>query len=552
MKTIISILLLCCAAALSASAQPLQTDPATTTEPVSSDAAMAAIPATEDGYSATGIGANYRRWSRVTTYEGANGKLLYVTNSYVELQDCIYYIRQGTTGPEWAESKAEIEAFPGGAVARQGPIQMIFANDLATAGAIDAQTPAGRFRSHVLGLCYADSALQTNVWIATVASCQGQIISPNQVLYPDALVGDGFAASVRYTYRVSGWEQDILIKDPTSLIAPEAYGLDSSSPTLTLQVTSEFLDPPVPTQIPETLMTIEGAAFEDEEVDWGLMKFQTGKAFFLGQDPDAKGIPVLKHWVEIDSRHVLVEEMPFSSLMKALLSKDPGASLAPRTKSNRHLASLKSLPVLPPVKGDAKPMEVAAAPSLEGSLVADYGTISATQSNYVFACDTTYYIPGTLGAVNLNGTTTLEGGTVIKFASTNSAKLLINGPLVCQTGPYRMAVLTSKHDSSLGESISGASGNPTNTGAIYIDAGASQTNAYSYLRVAYAGTGLRGPNFTNGVWHSQFVQCGKAVESTRYWRYNRERMEELDRQGRIVYSKSGMPYQKRYLDESKV
>ena len=38
---------------------------------------------------------------------------------------------------------------------------------------------------------------------------------------------------------------------------------------------------------------------------------------------------------------------------------------------------------------------------------------------------------------------------------------------------------------------------------------------------------------------------------TRYWRYNRERMEELDRQGRIVYSKSGMPYQKRYLDESK-
>jgi hypothetical protein len=187
--------------------------------------------------------------------------LLYQTNSYIELQDFLYYIRQGATGPEWAESKAEIEAFPGGAVARQGPIQMIFANDLATAGAIDAQTPAGRFRSHVLGLCYADSSLHTNVWIATVASCQGQIISPNQVLYPDALVGDGFAASVRYTYRVSGWEQDILIKDPTSLIAPEAYGLDSSSPTLTLQVTSEFLDPPVPTQIRETLMTIEGAAF---------------------------------------------------------------------------------------------------------------------------------------------------------------------------------------------------------------------------------------------------------------------------------------------------
>jgi adenine specific DNA methylase Mod len=38
---------------------------------------------------------------------------------------------------------------------------------------------------------------------------------------------------------------------------------------------------------------------------------------------------------------------------------------------------------------------------------------------------------------------------------------------------------------------------------------------------------------------------------TRYWRYKREKMEQLEREGRLVYSKSGMPYQKRYLDESK-
>lgn len=38
---------------------------------------------------------------------------------------------------------------------------------------------------------------------------------------------------------------------------------------------------------------------------------------------------------------------------------------------------------------------------------------------------------------------------------------------------------------------------------------------------------------------------------TRYWRYSRENMERLEAEGRIVYSKSGMPYQKRYLDESK-
>ncbi len=38
---------------------------------------------------------------------------------------------------------------------------------------------------------------------------------------------------------------------------------------------------------------------------------------------------------------------------------------------------------------------------------------------------------------------------------------------------------------------------------------------------------------------------------TKAWRFSQERMEELERQGRIVYSESGMPYLKRYLDESK-
>lgn len=38
---------------------------------------------------------------------------------------------------------------------------------------------------------------------------------------------------------------------------------------------------------------------------------------------------------------------------------------------------------------------------------------------------------------------------------------------------------------------------------------------------------------------------------TRYWRYNRAKMEELERQDRLTYSSSGMVYEKRYLDESK-
>jgi DNA modification methylase len=38
---------------------------------------------------------------------------------------------------------------------------------------------------------------------------------------------------------------------------------------------------------------------------------------------------------------------------------------------------------------------------------------------------------------------------------------------------------------------------------------------------------------------------------TRAWRYSKENMERLSKEGRLVYSKTGMTYQKRYLDESK-
>jgi DNA modification methylase len=38
---------------------------------------------------------------------------------------------------------------------------------------------------------------------------------------------------------------------------------------------------------------------------------------------------------------------------------------------------------------------------------------------------------------------------------------------------------------------------------------------------------------------------------SRYWRYSKEKMEQLHKEGKLVYSKSGMPYQKRYLKDSK-
>lgn len=44
---------------------------------------------------------------------------------------------------------------------------------------------------------------------------------------------------------------------------------------------------------------------------------------------------------------------------------------------------------------------------------------------------------------------------------------------------------------------------------------------------------------------------GHTPSPGRYWAYSRARMEQMLAEGRIVFKKSGMPYMKRYLDESK-
>jgi len=44
---------------------------------------------------------------------------------------------------------------------------------------------------------------------------------------------------------------------------------------------------------------------------------------------------------------------------------------------------------------------------------------------------------------------------------------------------------------------------------------------------------------------------GKRPPAGRYWAYSRKNMEEFEAQGRLVYSASGTPYMKRYLDESR-
>jgi len=93
-------------------------------------------------------GANHRVWQRETYEKSPTGQIIPHIHKYTELATGLNYLSNG----QWVESKEEIDAYATGAIANQGPYQVIFANNLNSAGSIDMQTTDGkRLRSSILG-----------------------------------------------------------------------------------------------------------------------------------------------------------------------------------------------------------------------------------------------------------------------------------------------------------------------------------------------------------------------------------------------------------------
>src|SRR6185369_17284735 len=116
-----------------------------------------------------------------------------------------------------------------------------------------------------------------------------------------------------------------------------------------------------------------------------------------------------------------------------------------------------------------------------------YQTLNSYNNDFTFRSDTTYYVSS---YVEL-GTTTFEGLSVIKFTNNANAKLDMSA-VVSKGAPYRMVIFTSKDDNTVGETISGSTGSPTNyQGATFLE-GPDTTTAYQYVRMSYAGIGIYG------------------------------------------------------------
>lgn len=448
-------------------------------------------------YSVVERGANHCLWEKVSYVLGPDGEPLPIKHRYTELASGLNY--QDVNG-QWQESKEVIEPYSSGAIARYGQYQVIFAHNLNSYGAIDMQTPDGkRLRSNILGLMYHDTLDDKAVLIGQVRDSQGELISSNQVLYANAF--DGVKADVRYTYNKGNFHQDVILRE--QLPSPSVYGLNPE--TTEVEVMTEFVDEPQVT-------TAASLSQSDEEIGWGSVWLGRGKAFDMGNATDNRlATPVRKNYVNIQGRHILLEKVKLAA-MSSVMSKLPLQSSIP-IKSGILLANTLNLPKLPPVRQAKSAIRLAQNEIPEKGYVIDYVAVTSGETNYTFAGDTTYYISG---QVNLYGTTTVEGGAVLKYTNTATATLSLSGPLNFQTGAYRPAFFTAKDDNMVGEKISGSTGNPTinyyGKGFVYDYSQIGVLANIHDVRFRYLNSGI---TFSYGYGHiirdAQFFKCGYAV-----------------------------------------
>jgi hypothetical protein len=399
--------------------------------------------------------ANSRVWQWTEYEQGPNSEVIPKTHQYAELATGLCYQQNG----QWVDSQEQISILPdGSAEATQGQHQAYFPADIYN-GVIKLITPDGlQLQSQPLALSYDDGT--NTVIIGVLTNSVGELVSSNEIVYPNAF--EGIQADLLYTYKKSGFEQDVIFRAQPS--APEQFGLNSAYARL--QMLTEFFNPPTPTQDPAPGNSQGG--LQDTTLTFGQMTMGRGRAFLTGatglQNSEHE-ISVCKSWINSDGRTLLVEEVPYQTISPEFATL-PSQPLSTMNSANPFLRKVSSRRLLPPVRlltATTNAIQLAKADSAQKpGFVFDYVTINSNKTNFTFQGDVTYYISSPF---NLFGATTIEGGAIIKIGNDAVYSGMINidqnGTINCETAPYRPAVFTSMDDNTLGETISGSTGSPS-------------------------------------------------------------------------------------------
>lgn len=418
------------------------------------------------------------------------------TNSftYTELETGMH--RKDPKG-EFVETSDGIALAPGGALTTNSAHEVFFAANANSAAALRVKLPDEKttLKSHVLWLTYFDRETGSNAIVAELTDSIGQIISANEVLYTNALVGD-CVADILYHNSKAGIEQNIILR--TQPPDPSEYGIANAS----LQVWSEFVGGPKP----KRFASHAHSGLDDEVLDFGAMKIGPGQAF--GIEGKAEGhVPVQKQWVELEGRTFLVEQVPVDAVT-AQLQDLPESSTGGGGSRGAHGSIQRRLPKVRFAEGSTNAMQVAqvAAKEKPGFLL-DYDMANAT--NFIFQADTTYYLSGSVVIV---GSNIFEGGCVLKYATNASLNVwptTMSATIYFFGSAYRPITFTAKDDQSIGATISGSASSPSGyyANSVLFLAGISQTPAIAHVRIAYAKQAIGTSGVSADISDAQFVNC---------------------------------------------
>lgn len=474
--------------------------------------ARAAVAAAESKVSTPVIverGPHHRVWRQEQVTTLPDGRLRTNSTSHTELASGMH--RWDAQTDHWIEAEPRIELFGEGALGRSAAHSVGFSANANTAGAIDLVTPDGlRLRSHVIGLAFLEPRTGRSEFFAELQDSLGELHAPDTVIYPEAF--NGVKANLRYVNKISGFEQFVVLLENPPLPP------DFDPATCMIEVWTEFLSPPEP-----TVKTEVRAGMTDDSVKFGSMEMAPGVSFALGEE-QTKGasIPMAKRWLVIEGRSFLVESVRYVSARPKLETLPPGgqARIAPAQPAGVLQAGLRVIPPAPRprearVKNPPETFRTAALklppPEVGRGFVLDYN-LQTAHSNFTFQSDTTYVLSN---AVNLTGTTTFEGGSVIKYAPTNIATITLAGPAEWRTGPYRPAVFTSVDDHSVGATV-GTNILSGYYGGKMLSFTANPSNAFEHVRFSHARTAVKstGDGFFT-LRHAQLVHCDTAIDYQR-------------------------------------
>jgi hypothetical protein len=416
-------------------------------------------------------------WETEVTME--DGSVQVAQRGYTELDPGSNYWDEG----QWKKSQALIELDDKiGAKAIQAQQKVFFKPTINQRGAVEIYTPEGIIlKSSVLGLSYFDSFSGQMVTLATTHRSVGELLEPNQIIYRDAF--DNIHADVLYTFRTSGLEQDIIFRENPP--APELFGLLPESTKL--EVMSEFYETPNPGKRVSTLDEVTDPQLRqqmaepdwiDEELNFGNVILPRGKAFSVATAnqnqtiPTEQSSPVGKRWINNGSRSALIESVDYYNVRSILETlpdavspddldqEDAGASFQLNEKFPKTASRI--LPELNNSSTAALPKDAirvaSYSPYSEPGFVLDYTTVTSA-NDYTFKGNETYLIDSS--SIILTGTTTFEGGPVIKFDSDKMPTLLILGPMVFDTETYLPAFITARDDHTVGEEIPYSASSPS-------------------------------------------------------------------------------------------